>query len=89
LRGVNALLGISLPFLLADLLATVRFGANRPSWSLDQYFKESIVISGFPLVFFFNFLYYTDVASLVFVLLCYRQALKTKYVSSAFVSEPI
>lgn len=75
-----------LPFLLADLLARIRHGRNRSAFSYQQVFKEAVGISSFPLVYFFAFLYYTDVASTVAVLLCYRQALNRRYVSSALVS---
>ncbi|CAD6572579.1 MAG: glucosyltransferase [Cyphobasidiales sp. Tagirdzhanova-0007] len=83
LRSVNALLVAILPFLFADLLATIRHGPKRPAYTVRQTFKEAICLASFPLVYFFGFLYYTDVASLTMVLLCYRQALLKRYSSSA------
>ena len=82
---MNALLVAILPFLFADLLATIRHGPKRPAYTVRQTFKEAICLASFPLVYFFGFLYYTDVASLTMVLLCYRQALLKRYSSSASV----
>lgn len=100
LRAYNAILGALLPLLLADLINLIRHGpdratpdaaathrANRPRLARSA-LGEALSISQFPLVFFFCFLYYTDVASLFAVLLSYRQALKQKYIASASVSCP-
>ena len=86
LRAVNAFLVAVLPLLLADLLAAIRHGSHTPSThAREQVFKEALAVSTFPLVYFFGFLYYTDVASVVMVLLAYRQALHKSYISSAAV----
>ncbi|KJE91787.1 hypothetical protein CAOG_002872 [Capsaspora owczarzaki ATCC 30864] len=44
---------------------------------------QTLGISLFPLLFFFDFLYYTDGGSLCFVLLCYALALRESSLSSA------
>ena len=48
-------------------------------------FVEALTIAQFPVVWFFAFLYYTDVASLFFVLLCYDTALRKSYALSSIV----
>jgi alpha-1,2-glucosyltransferase len=85
LRAVNALLLLFLPFLISDLLGLIRDSSlpQAPLWRRN--ITEGLVITSFPLVFFYGFLYYTDVASLVLVLLVYRQALRKSYVASALV----
>ncbi|KAK9893677.1 glycosyltransferase family 59 protein [Cystobasidium minutum MCA 4210] len=81
LRFVNLVLLFCLPQLVADLLCLLR---NRGSLSQRKsYINEANIISTFPLVYFFGFLYYTDVASLSLVLLAYRQALLGRYGTSA------
>lgn len=68
---------------MADLLCLLR---NQGSLSKRKlYINEATSISGFPLVFFFGFLYYTDLASLTLVLMAYRQALLGSYTTSATV----
>jgi hypothetical protein len=54
--------------------------------NLRTLIPEAIVASTFPLVFFFSLLYYTDVASLCSVLLCYSLGRDKKYLASAVVS---
>jgi hypothetical protein len=82
LRAVNAILLLYLPHLIADLLDLSR---TRTSLRQVGHLREALCISTFPLVYFFGFLYYTDVASLVLVLLAYRQALRKSYATSALV----
>lgn len=48
-------------------------------------FLEALTIAQVPVVWFFAFLYYTDVASLFFVLLCYDTALRKSYALSSIV----
>lgn len=57
--------------------------------NLRALIPEAIVASTFPLVFFFSLLYYTDVASLGSVLLCYSLGRDKKYLASAVVSTVI
>jgi hypothetical protein len=54
--------------------------------NLRTLIPEAIVASTFPLVFFFSLLYYTDVASLGSVLLCYSLGREKKYLASSIVS---
>lgn len=82
LRAVNAILLLYLPHLVAGLLDLIR---SRTSPRQAGYLREALCISTFPLVYFFGFLYYTDVASLVLVLVSYRQALRKSYATSALV----
>eukprot|EP00039_Didymoeca_costata_P002682 m.61882 g.61882 ORF g.61882 m.61882 type:complete len:465 (+) comp11459_c0_seq2:146-1540(+) len=43
---------------------------------------QGLVLSWFPLLFFFNFFYYTDCGSTFFVLMCYSTALQKRYLLS-------
>jgi hypothetical protein len=54
--------------------------------NLRSLIPEAIVASTFPLVFFFSLLYYTDVASLCSVLLCFSLGRERKYLASSTVS---
>ncbi|KDQ15153.1 glycosyltransferase family 59 protein [Botryobasidium botryosum FD-172 SS1] len=67
LRMTNLLLLALLPPILSHLLALKR--RTNPPETLLAPTMESIVISTFPIAWFFAFLYYTDLGSLVFVLL--------------------
>ncbi|KAG9097495.1 glucosyltransferase [Ceratobasidium sp. UAMH 11750] len=66
LRMNNLLLNLLLPPLVSHCLALYR--SDRPPRTLLQPTLESIVISAFPLAWFFSFLYYTELGSVVFVL---------------------
>lgn len=66
LRMNNLLLNLLLPPLISYCLAHYR--SDRPPRSLIEPTIESIVISAFPIAWFFSFLYYTELGSLVFVL---------------------
>ncbi|CAE6534662.1 unnamed protein product [Rhizoctonia solani] len=66
LRMNNLLLNLMLPPLISHCLALYR--SDRPPRSLLQPTVESITISAFPIAWFFSFLYYTELGSVVFVL---------------------
>lgn len=66
LRMNNLLLNLLLPPLISYCLALYR--SDRPPRSLIEPTIESIVISAFPIAWFFSFLYYTELGSLIFVL---------------------
>ncbi|KDN50252.1 hypothetical protein RSAG8_01588, partial [Rhizoctonia solani AG-8 WAC10335] len=66
LRMNNLLLNLMLPPLISHCLALYR--SDRPPRSLLQPTVESIAISAFPIAWFFSFLYYTELGSVVFVL---------------------
>ncbi|EUC66877.1 alpha-1,2-glucosyltransferase, glycosyltransferase family protein [Rhizoctonia solani AG-3 Rhs1AP] len=66
LRMNNLLLNLMLPPLISHCLALYR--SDRPPRSLIQPTVESIAISAFPIAWFFSFLYYTELGSVVFVL---------------------
>ncbi|CAE6448196.1 unnamed protein product [Rhizoctonia solani] len=66
LRMNNLLLNLMLPPLISHCLALYR--SDRPPRSLLQPTLESIVISAFPIAWFFSFLYYTELGSVLFVL---------------------
>ncbi|KAF9510697.1 glycosyltransferase family 59 protein [Hydnum rufescens UP504] len=77
LRLTNVLLLLTLPPILSHLLATMR--RINPPRSLLEPTTESIVISAFPIAWFFSFLYYTELGSLVFVLACLWAAMKDRH----------
>lgn len=87
LRAFNGVMLLYLPKLVANLLDLVR--SKNSQYSIDRvhHLREALCICTFPLVFFFGFLYYTDVASLLLVLLTYRQALRKSYTTSALVQQ--
>lgn len=47
-------------------------------------YLNAMVLSTFPLLYFFSFIYYTDVGSTFFILLCYYNSLNGKQFSSSF-----
>jgi alpha-1,2-glucosyltransferase len=57
---------ISLPVLLTHLLSY--YQRQRPPISILTPTFQAIVISNFPIAWFFGFLYYTDLPSLLFVI---------------------
>ncbi|KAG0450777.1 hypothetical protein HPP92_026578 [Vanilla planifolia] len=78
LRSTNAVLAIVCSVLVYDLLISL-----WPSLSKKMATIYSIVISLYPLHWFFTFLYYTDVASLTAVLAMYLASLRRHFFVSA------
>ncbi|PFH50766.1 glycosyltransferase family 59 protein [Amanita thiersii Skay4041] len=66
LRFTVLLTLLALPLVVTRLLCSNR--RERPDTSLISPLPEAVVIATFPIVWFFGFLYYTDVPSLLFVL---------------------
>lgn len=73
-----------LPLVLTRLLCYHK--RERPPSSLFTPISEAVVLSLFPIAWFFGFLYYTEVPSLVFVLLSVVAASQNKHWVSALVS---
>ncbi|KAG8905101.1 glucosyltransferase [Tulasnella sp. 403] len=67
LRLTNVLLLAVLPPLLDRVIAQVRVDDRARPWLEPS--TEALIVSSFPVLWFFGFLYYTDVASLVGVVL--------------------
>jgi len=65
LRLTTLLTLLALPIALTRLLCYHK--RERPPASLLSPMPESVVLSLFPIVWFFGFLYYTEVPSLLFV----------------------
>ena len=100
LRLLNALILILLPLAYARLLPLIRHpvlrastrGKRTPSRTAlaaiekDEERWEGLVVGLFPVVAFFGFLYYTDLASILLVLLAQGLALKKRRAWSAIVS---
>lgn len=79
----NLLLNLLLPPLISHCLALYR--SDRPPRSLLQPTAESIVISAFPIAWFFSFLYYTELGSVCFVLATVLAAGRGAHVKAALV----
>jgi alpha-1,2-glucosyltransferase len=65
LRLTTLLTLLALPIALTRLLCYYK--RERPPTSIMSPSFEAIVLSSFPIAWFFGFLYYTDVPSLLFV----------------------
>ncbi|BGO95851.1 hypothetical protein NBRC10512_001435 [Rhodotorula toruloides] len=83
LRAVNLFLSLFLPFIYSSLLNLlhVSAGDKRPSRRSNDW--EGLVIAMFPFVQWWSWLFYTDMASVVCVLLCWQAALRKKDLQSA------
>lgn len=74
---------LTLPLILSRLLSHQR--RVRPPGETLSPTPDSIAVSLFPIAWFFGFLYYTDIPSLVFVLVTVLAAAQERYVLSALV----
>jgi alpha-1,2-glucosyltransferase len=74
LRLTNCVLLVALPPAISYLLAAIR--RQNPPRSVIQPTTESIVISCFPVVWFFAFLYYTELGSVLTVLVTVYAAMR-------------
>ncbi|BGP27854.1 alpha-1,2-glucosyltransferase, glycosyltransferase family 59 protein [Rhodotorula toruloides] len=83
LRTVNLLLSILLPFLYPSLLHHLHTSSGDTRPLRRSYDWEGLVIAMFPLIQWWSWLFYTDMASVVCVLLCWRAALRKRHLSSA------
>ena len=75
---------LSLPIILTRLLSLQR--RVRPPQELLSPTSDALAISLFPIAWFFGFLYYTDLPSVVFVLLSVLSAFEGNHLLSALVS---
>ncbi|KAF8139973.1 glycosyltransferase family 59 protein [Boletus edulis] len=82
LRFTVTLTLISLPLLCARLLA---FHQRRRPPPLLAPSPEALVLSTFPIAWFYGFLYYTDVPSLVSVMLTVMLATQHRHLSAALI----
>lgn len=74
---------LMLPIVLTCLLSFHK--RERPPTSLFAPTPESVVIAAFPIAWFFGFLYYTEVPSLLFVALTVVAATQDKHWLAALV----
>jgi len=82
MRLLNTMGMCVLPYIIHALLRHTRSPQRN-------HILESFTIATFSPLAFFGVLFYTDVWSTIFVLLCFLQSLKTKYYSSAMVQSLI
>ncbi|GAA5982340.1 hypothetical protein JCM10908_006604 [Rhodotorula pacifica] len=80
LRAFNLLLSFSLPFLYSSLLSLLHTSPRRKPTS---YAWEGLVIALFPVLGWWAWMYYTDLASVLAVLVSWRYALQRRYAFSA------
>ena len=84
LRLTPLLTLLALPFVLTRLLCYHK--RLRPPASLFTPTAESVVLSAFPVAWFFGFLYYTDVPSVLFVISSITAATESRHWTAALVS---
>lgn len=80
LRLTNGVLAVICSIIVYEIIVHL-----RPSLDDKKATLRAVVLSLYPLHWFFSFLYYTDVASLTTVLAMYLLILKKKYVFSSLV----
>lgn len=80
LRLTNGVLAVICSVLIYEIITHL-----RPSLDDKKATLRAVVLSLYPLHWFFTFLYYTDVASLTAVLAMYLLTLKKKYLFSSLV----
>lgn len=80
LRSINGVLAIICSVILYDIIIHL-----KPTFGDRKAMLHAVVLSLYPLHWFFTFLYYTDVASVTAVLAMYLASLKKNYWLSALV----
>ncbi|XP_027352242.1 dol-P-Glc:Glc(2)Man(9)GlcNAc(2)-PP-Dol alpha-1,2-glucosyltransferase isoform X1 [Abrus precatorius] len=80
LRSVNGVLTVVCSIILYDIVTYL-----KPTLNDRKVMLRAVVLSLYPLHWFFNFLYYTDVASVTAVLAMYLASLKNNYWFSALI----
>lgn len=80
LRSVNGVLAIVCSVILYDIIMHL-----KPTLTKRKAMLQAVVLSLYPLHWFFTFLYYTDVAAVTTVLAMYLASLKKNYWFSALV----
>lgn len=84
LRSINGVLTILCSVLIYEIITNL-----RPTLDERKATIYAVVLSMYPLHWFFSFLYYTDVASLTAVLAMYLVCLKKNYWFSGLVMDHI
>ncbi|KAK7390572.1 hypothetical protein VNO78_25881 [Psophocarpus tetragonolobus] len=80
LRSVNGVLAVTCSIILYDIITHL-----KPTLGDRKAMLYAVVLSMYPLHWFFTFLYYTDVASVTAVLAMYLSSLKKNYWLSALI----
>lgn len=80
LRSVNGILAVVCSVILYDIITHL-----KPTLNDRKAMLHAVVLSLYPLHWFFTFLYYTDVASVTAVLAMYLASLKKNYWLSALI----
>ncbi|BAT84445.1 hypothetical protein LR48_Vigan03g137400 [Vigna angularis] len=80
LRSVNGVLAIVCSVILYDIIIHL-----KPTLTKRKAMLQAVVLSLYPLHWFFTFLYYTDVAAVTTVLAMYLASLKKNYWFSALI----
>lgn len=87
LRLTTTLSLMSLPLVLSHLLSFHK--RVRPPLSILSPTVEAIILSAFPIAWFFGFLYYTEVPSLAFVVWTVVAATQDRHWLAALVCFPL
>lgn len=82
LRTTNALLAVICSILIYEIITHL-----KPSLDDKKSTLQAVILSLYPLHWFFTFLYYTDVASLTAVIAMYLLVLKRKYMFGSLVRD--
>ncbi|RZB52533.1 Dol-P-Glc:Glc(2)Man(9)GlcNAc(2)-PP-Dol alpha-1,2-glucosyltransferase isoform D [Glycine soja] len=80
LRSINGVLAVVCSLILYDIVTHL-----KPTLNDRKVMLHAVVLSLYPLHWFFTFLYYTDVASVTAVLAMYLASLKKNYWFSALI----
>ncbi|KAI8611147.1 alpha-2-glucosyltransferase Alg10 [Chytriomyces sp. MP71] len=84
--STNSLRAVNIAFYIVNVLVVTsllkRFWGGLPMRNMI----EAIIISSFPVLYFFNFLYYTDAGSTCFTLVAFWLSMKDHHVFSAWFS---
>jgi alpha-1,2-glucosyltransferase len=84
LRLTTTLFLLALPLFLTRLMSYHQ--RSRPPTSIFNPNLDAVVVSAFPIAWFFGFLYYTEVPSLVFVVATVAAAVEGKHWQAGLVS---
>lgn len=86
LRLTPTLALLALPLALTRLMSYYK--RERPPASIMSPLPEAVVLSAFPIAWFFGFLYYTEAPSLLFVLCTVAASLENRHWLAASVCPP-
>jgi len=84
LRLTNVMFIIGCYFVFYEILKIIKHNRKESRANLHEHLN-ALTLTSFPLLYFYSFLYYTDVGSTFFVFLCYYCSLLDCHITSAAV----